>query len=108
MYKSRISSYLLLALAFVAAPVAARSDMAQSHVACRNMDSMVPGISAQLLQKILRAALDQWPIANNYSYGTLRSAYNHGSLVIYHHPDPNLNAYFVAFEGLNVCVLLPD
>jgi hypothetical protein len=108
MYKSRISSYLLLALAFLAAPVAARCDMGQSHLACRNMDLVPPEINAQLLQKILRAALDQWPIANNYSYGTLRSAYNHGSLVIYHHPDPNLNAYFVAFEGLNICVLLPE
>jgi hypothetical protein len=68
-----------------------------------------PGLSSQKLKAILLGALAEWPVPHNYTYGTFRSAYNHGTLVIDEtwHPSAQRMAYNVTFGGLTVCVLLP-
>lgn len=62
------------------------------------------GLRPQRLRQILVAALEQWP---QYNYGTLRSAYNAGTLRIEQVTHPSgLPAYLVEYDGLEVCVLI--
>ena len=109
MLKSKSLLYLLLALACMAGPVAASGSAATSTLPKACMAAECPGLSAQLGKKILEQALAEWPVANNYTYGTFRSAYNHGTLIIDEtwHPTALRLAYNVTYGGLTVCVLLP-
>lgn len=61
-------------------------------------------LSSQLLRKILVAVLQEW---TQYNYGTLRSAYNHGTLQISPTSHPSgVPAYIVEYDGLEICVLI--
>ncbi len=70
-------------------------------------------IESQMLKKVLNGALEIWPNPNNYSYGTLRSSYNHGALTIVQHVYPQpvppypYEAFLVTFDGITVCVIVP-
>jgi len=66
-----------------------------------------------MLKKVLTGALAIWPVANNYSYGTFRSSYNHGTLTIIQHIVPQpvppypYDAFLVTYNGITVCVIIP-
>ena len=61
-------------------------------------------LTPQLLQKILEATLQEW---TQYNYGTLRSAYNLGTLQITPTSHPSgVPAYIVDYDGLEICVLI--
>lgn len=61
-------------------------------------------LTPQLLQNILEAALQEW---TQYNYGTLRSAYNLGTLQISPTSHPSgVPAYIVDYDGLEICVLI--
>ena len=75
-------------------------------------ESAEAALSAQLLKDILQGAMDAWPVPVTYTYGNLRSAYNHGSLTIapVSNPAPHVTpgtAYLVTYDGITVCVIIP-
>lgn len=60
-------------------------------------------LSSQTVHQVLLLALQLWP---QYNYGNLRSAYSHGDLTIAPTSHPFGQAYFVDYEGVEICVLI--
>jgi hypothetical protein len=58
-------------------------------------------ISPQELHFVLKAASEIWSV----NYGTLRSAYNHGTLQIFILRKNGHRAYDVMYQGNEICVL---
>lgn len=98
--------YLLLLLGLVAPINQVSSTPASLAAACDLRCEVGGSYAPQLLKKILEAAIAEWPYPCNY--GSMRSAYNHGNLTIEGTTHPsNIPAYFVKFDGITVCVLIP-
>lgn len=74
---------------------------------CTQLETPPGGYSAQELHRILNEVQDVW---TQYTYGQLRSAYNHGTLTIVDYSHPNLNPAYnwvmVKYGGLEICVIL--
>jgi hypothetical protein len=105
MLKSRTFLCLLFALVCMAGPTTAASHPTLIPSA---MDAPT-FLSQAELKAILKQALAEWPVSHSYTYGTFRSAYNHGTLTIdeiWHVAEERL-AYNVTYGGLTICVLLP-
>jgi hypothetical protein len=64
-------------------------------------------ITPQVLHHVIQSALVLWPERN---YGELRAAYNHGDMIVWYsqpHSTPNYPAYFVRYDGIEICVTIP-
>lgn len=94
MNRTCITALLMLALAV---------NLPTAHATLARPDvSGLQTISPSSLQYILRQCQSAWP---QFTYGNLRSAYNHGTLTIVSTVKPDGVYNDVTFGGITLCVI---